>query len=365
MEQNTVKAVRSIHEEPSETARSRAHWRPKRVADALPGEYISRTGHALDLDSLPLPAGDPALLYLQTLAPGSRRSQWSAICRVAGILSSGEVIDGVYPWHKLTPEDVSRLRLELIETLAPPTGRRYLGVLKAMIEFAYIQRRITEDTRARLIHSRNLYPIRGSSPPAGRALDPSEVTRFFSSCEADRMPAARRDAAVFGLMYLAGLRGREIISLDLGDLDLESGLLKIHGKGAKNREVVLSWDAQRLVWRWIVEVRGDTGGPLFTPLQRRGGVSALHRISYRVLFTSLRRRAERSGLEPFTPHDLRRTFITDLLKGGTDIEVVAHLVGHSDVKTTARYRRGMAAEGARVSSLRNFPTPPKREGGDE
>jgi len=365
LKSKTVKTVRNIAGEKPETARNRARWHPGRAAASPPVVYLSRTGHALDLDSLPLPAGDPALLYLQTLAPGSRRSQWSAICRVARILSGGEVIDGVYHWHKLTPEDVIRLRLELIETLAPPTGRRYLGVLKAMIEFAYIQRQISDDMRARLIHPRNLYPIRGSSPPAGRALDPSEVTRFSSSCEADRMPAARRDAAVFGLMYLAGLRGREIISLDLGDLDLETGLLKIHGKGAKNREVVLSWDAQRLVWRWIVEVRGDTGGPLFTPLQRRGAVSNLRRISYRVLFTSLRRRAERSGLEPFTPHDLRRTFITDLLKGGKDLEVVAHLVGHSDVNTTARYRRGMAAAGARVSSLRNFPTPPKREGDDK
>ena len=347
--------MRSISEKPPETAQNRSRWRSKRAAVAPPVGFICRTGHALNLDSLPLPAGDPALLYLQTLAPGSRRSQWSAICRVARILSCGEVIDGVYPWQNLTPEDVGRLRRELIETLSPATGRRYLSVMKAMVEFSYIQRRISSGKRDRLIHRRNLLPIRGSSPPAGRALDRSEVARFLKSCSTDRTPSATRDAAVFGVLYCAGLRGRELIGLDLADLNLESGLLMVYGKGCKKREVFLSPDALKVVWRWIAAVRGNTGGPLFTPLQRRGGVAHLRRISYRVLFKSLRRRAERCGIEPFTPHDLRRTFITDLLKDGQNIEVVAHLCGHADVKTTAGYGRHKAAAGERISSARNFP----------
>ena len=347
--------MRSIAEETPETARSRARWRPGRAAASPPVEYLSRTGHALDIDSLPLPAGDPALLYLQTLAPGSRRSQWSAVCRVAQILSGGEVRDGVYPWHKLTPEDVGRLRRELIETLSPATGRRYLSVMKAMVEFAYILRRISHNKHDRLIHRRNLLPIRGSSPSAGRALHRSEVARFLKSCATDRTPSATRDAAMFGLLYCTGLRGRELISLDLADLNLDSGLLMVYGKGCKKREVFLSADAMKVVWRWIAAVRGNTEGPLFLPLTRRGGVTKIRRISYRVLFTSLRRRAERCGIEPFTPHDLRRTFITDLLKDGQNIEVVAHLCGHADVKTTAGYARHKAAAGERISGARNFP----------
>lgn len=275
MKYNVVKPEKCIRQKTPKTRRKRDRRIFERSARGQPAGKISRTDHALDLDSLLLPTDDPARQYLGSLAPGSRRSQWSAIRRVALILSDGAITDGLYPWSELTPEDVNHVRQVLIGTVAPPTGRRYLGVLKAVIEFSYIKGEISDAKRARLIHPRNLRPIRGTSPPAGRALDPSEAARFLKSCEADRMPAARRDAAIFGLMYLAGLRGREVINLDLDDLDLNTGLLKIHGKGAKNRAVILSWDAQRLVWRWVVEVRGDGGDPCFVHSNDGGGLSTL------------------------------------------------------------------------------------------
>ena len=132
-----------------------------------------RQEHTLALESTGLSDGDPALLYLESLAPGSRRVQWSALRRIVQILSDGELHTGTYPWEKLEPKDVVALRRVLMETLAPATGRRYLSAFKAVIEYTYVAHRITGDRRDRLIHKRVIAPIRGSSPPPGRSLDRS------------------------------------------------------------------------------------------------------------------------------------------------------------------------------------------------
>jgi len=361
MKYNVVRPEKCIAPKSPKTSRKRDRRISGRPSDGQPVANIGRTDHTLDLDSLALPTGDPALLYLQTLAPGSRASQWSAIRRVALSLSDGEVTDGVYPWETLTAEDVARLRCHLIETVAPPTGRRYLSVLKAMVEFTYVTGRITADKHAVLVHRRNLLPIRGSSPPAGRALDRSEAARFIRSCASDRSSSAARDAAMFGILYCSGIRGRELINLDLADIDLDTGQMTVTGKGRKNRNLVLSTTAVE-VMRWWLKVRGPRGGPLFVPLAKGGAVAGIRRMSYQALAASLRRRAELAGLESFSPHDLRRTFVTDLLKGGENIEVVAHLCGHASVDTTARYSRHTAAAGEQISKFRDLPNPWKSEG---
>jgi integrase/recombinase XerD len=318
-------------------------------------DYEDRNAHTLDLTTTGLPHDDPAQLYLESLAPGSRRSQWSAVRQVVMILSGGEVATGCYPWATLTMKDVGRLRRELIETRAPATGRRYLSALRAVIEFAYLSGLMDHRRRDQLIHPRSLAPIRGSSRPPGRALDPDEAGTFILACEIDGTASAVRDAAVFAVLYCGGLRGRELINLDLADVDLDMGRILIHGKGAKRRLVVLSPDAVKLVKRWL-EVRGAEPGPVFVPLMRSGSVSGLARVSYAALTRSIRRRAKRAGLARFTPHDLRRTFVTDLLGGGHRLEIVAHACGHANVNTTARYEVRKAAEADEMTSDRRLPS---------
>ena len=363
MRYRTVKPQKCIDQKTPKTRRKRDRRISGRPSGGQSLKKFSRTDYTLDLDSLSLPIGDPALLYLQTLALGSRKSQWSAIRQIALSLSGGEVTDGVYPWETLTAEEIARLRCHLIETVAPPTGRRYLSVLKAMVEFSYVTGRISAEKQAVLIHRRNFLPIRGSSPPAGRALSRFEASRFIRSCASDRTSSSARDAAMFVVFFCSGIRGRELINLDVGDIDFDSGAMLIHGKGAKQRSVTLSTTALETIRGWL-SVRGPRGGPLFVPLERGGPPSEIQRLSYSAVAASLRRRTERAGLESFTAHDLRRTFITDLFEEGENIEVIALLVGHSDVNTTAKYRRGAAAVGERVTKNRNLPNPWEPESDD-
>lgn len=317
-------------------------------------ENTARDWQSLDLSEIGWPENDPALMYLRTLAPGSRHSQWSSIRRLGNMLSKGEITDGVFPWESIKPEDVTRLRQILIDRYAPTTGRRYLSTFRALIEFTYLRGLLTVDERDRLIHKRHLTPIRGSSPPAGRALDLLEVSKFLDACYRDESPAGTRDSAIFSILYCGGLRGREIINLDFGDIKLKSGECRVHGKGRKQRDIVLSASAVDAIREWI-KIRGRDPGPMFFPFDPSGAVVRDRRMSYQAVAASLKRRATDAGLDPFGPHDLRRTFVSDLLRDGARLEIVAHACGHSDTNTTAKYSRRKEKESSRMTRGRELP----------
>jgi integrase len=317
-------------------------------------EKHSRDWDSLDLDSLDWPEDDPAFMYLRTLSPGSRHSQWSSIRILANILSNGAVTDGLFPWESLRPEDVARLRETLIDRYAPATGRRYLSTFRALIEFTYIRGLLTVDERDRLIHKRHLSPIRGSSPPPGRALDLVEISKYLDACYRDDSASGRRDAAIFSILYCGGLRGREVTNLDLGDIKLQSGEMRVHGKGRKKRDIVLSASAIDTIRDWI-KLRGKSAGPLFVPFGPGSELLLDRRMSYQAIAKSLRRRAELADIREFSPHDLRRTFVSDLLRDGERLDIVAFACGHSDTNTTAKYSRRKEKESSRMTRGRELP----------
>jgi len=90
-----------------------------------------------------------------------------------------------------------------------------------------------------------------------------------------------------------------------------------------------------LVW---LEHRGTASGALFTRVNKAGVITA-QGISAQLIYHVVRRRHLAAGIDPFTPHDLRRSFISELLDDGVDLSTVARQVGHSNVQTTARYDR--------------------------
>ncbi len=111
------------------------------------------------------------------------------------------------------------------------------------------------------------------------------------------------------------------------------------GKGNKQREVPLPPGAVAALEDWLA-VRGDWDGALFPPLNK-GGRVARRRMSEQAVYAALAKRAAAAGVADLSPHDLRRTYVGDLLDRGADIATVQRLAGHADVSTTARYdRRG-------------------------
>jgi integrase/recombinase XerC len=169
-----------------------------------------------------------------------------------------------------------------------------------------------------------------------RHLRPGEVETLLAA-PAGEEPLARRDRAALELLYATGLRVGELVSLDWSDLDLEGRVLRVLGKGGKERMVPFGRAAAAalLGWRdaWD-EVRGADfalDGPVF--LNHRGG-----RLSDRSVRRLVDRWVEAAALAAGVhPHTLRHSFATHLLEAGADLRAIQELLGHSSLATTQRY----------------------------
>ena len=159
-------------------------------------------------------------------------------------------------------------------------------------------------------------------------------------CADDTSAAGARDAALIAVLYGAGLRRSELVKLNLTDYQaLIRSLTVRSGKGGKDRLCYLESSAAAYLADWLL-VRGDAPGPLFQPINK-GGKLQPRSMADQAVLEMLQKRGKRAGLQAFSPHDLRRSFIGDLLEAGNDIVTVQKLAGHANVQTTAQYdRRG-------------------------
>jgi len=275
----------------------------------------------------------PALVYLASLSPTGRRSSQGRLRQVANLLGHDDF--NTVPWHRLRYQHVAAIRSRLQELgKAPATINATLYALRGVTRAAFNLELIGADDYQRI---RAVKPVRGRRLPAGRALSPGELKALLDDCMADHGPAGVRDAAVIGLLYGAGLRRAEIVMLEEANYAPDSGELRVMGKGNKERLVYVDGGAAEALKDWLL-VRGEDPGPLFVPINK-GGVLRMQQLTDQAVYNMLRKRAGQAAVDPVSPHDLRRSFISDLLDAGADISTASQLAGHASVQTTARYDR--------------------------
>lgn len=310
----------------------------------------------VELPALPPPPArpadlHPAAVYLAHLAPGSRRTMREALDTMAGILTEGRSDAETLDWAALRYQHTAAIRAELAARYAAATANKMLAALRGVLKEAWRLGLVDAESYHR---AADLPPVRGTSLPRGRALLSTELKALFAACAADTGTAGRRDAALLAVLYGAGLRRAELVALDLADYNADSGALTVRsGKGNKARQVYATNGARTALAQWL-KTRGADPGPLFLPIARGGRVQG-RRMTDQAVLVILRKRAEEAGVKQFSPHDLRRTMIGDLLDAGADIVSVQQLAGHANVTTTARYdRRGEAAK-RRAAEMLHVP----------
>jgi integrase/recombinase XerC len=151
--------------------------------------------------------------------------------------------------------------------------------------------------------------------------------------------AALRDQALAELLYGAGLRVGELVALDVRDVDLAQGEVRVLGKGGKERVVPLPAAARSALAAWLERRRrpGVLGEPLFVALRARRG-QAPRRLDVRDVRRRLARRALATGLsDRVHPHRLRHSYATHLLDMGADLRAIQELLGHASLSTTQKY----------------------------
>ena len=133
-----------------------------------------------------------------------------------------------------------------------------------------------------------------------------------------------------GLVVLAGV-------LNLEQVDHVRHTITVRGKGNKERRVAVADAVWKRLAVWLEARAGDPCPNVFLAVRRYGRISTGHSITSSAVYQILKTRSSQSGVEDFSPHDLRRTFATRLLGAGTDINLVRKAMGHASVLTTQRY----------------------------
>lgn len=290
----------------------------------------------------------PVAVYLAGLAVGSRRTQTAAL-RVIAMLVSSAASEITLRWHLLDYAHTSAIRSRLAERFAPATANRMLAAMRGVLKAAFKLGLMSADHMTRAC---SVEPVRGSRLMKGRALSKGELGVLFEACD-PRKPGGARNAALLGLLYGGGLRRAEVVGLDVADFDAATGKLVIRGKGNKERAGWVTNGSKDALDAWLL-YRGGERGPLFFPVSK-GGTIIPHRMTDGAVAELVRRLAKRSKIAAFSPHDMRRTFIGDMLDAGADIVVVQGLAGHASPTTTSRYdRRGDRAR-KRAAELLHIP----------
>lgn len=301
----------------------------------------------------PLPRdGHPVVVYLASLSEGSRRAMRASLETIARLLSGGEADALGLAWHELRYGHTAFVRSRLASAYAPATANKMLSALRGVLKECFRLGYTTAEDHAR---ARDLAPVRGSSLPPGRSLSHGEVRRLFEACiEDNKKRRGARDAALVAVLYGCGLRRGEAAALDLSDYDPETGELKVRGgKGRKDRITYASGGATGAIEAWL-GVRGVEEGPLLYPINKGDRIQK-RRMTDQAIYGILRRLGKQIKTKSFSPHDMRRTFIGDLLDAGADLSAAQQLAGHANVQTTARYdRRGERAK-KRAASLLHVP----------
>ncbi len=214
-------------------------------------------------------------------------------------------------------------------------GRRYratsvvraLSSIRAFHRFQLREGKTTEDPTAAVVR-----PKLPRTLP--RPLSVDDVARVLE--HPDASAKGMRDRAVLETLYAGGLRVSELVGLDVDDVDLEEGSVRVLGKGGKERDVPIGRHAREAVGAYLSRVRPQIAtarsrSAMF--LNLRGG-----RLTRQGCAGILEQHAAGAGIEKkVSPHTLRHSFATHLLEGGADVRVVQELLGHASVATTQVY----------------------------
>jgi site-specific recombinase XerD len=327
-----------------------------------------------------------AAVYIASLpAETGRRTQAQALRAIADVL--GADLDHLN-WGALRYQHTAAIRARLVQAYRPATANKMLSALRQTLKQAWLLGQMTAEEYSRAIE---LEPVTGETLPAGRELSTGEILALMTTCQADsNTNAGTRDAAIIGLMYAAGLRRDEVVNLDVDMYDPETGKLILTGKRNKQRTAYITNGAADALHDWLT-IRGTQPGPLFVEVNK-GGKVLIERQSMTVkpfrkirgvempnkkagmtiyrggamtsqaIYNMLAKRAQEAGITNFSPHDVRRTFISHLLDAGADIATVSKMAGHANIQTTARYDRRPEEAKWKAAELLHVPYKTRKVG---
>ncbi|MDM0012995.1 site-specific tyrosine recombinase XerD [Variovorax sp. J22P168] len=225
------------------------------------------------------------------------------------------------------------------------SANRRLTVFKRYFRWALREHRIAADPSLRLAPARQM-------PRAIKTLSEQQVDDLLAAPDVDT-PLGLRDRAMLELMYASGLRVSELVALKVFDTSLNDGVVRVLGKGSKERLVPFGGEARRWIERYLEDARplildGQQTPDLFVTARGAG----MTRVMFWII---VKKTAQAAGIHvPLSPHTLRHAFATHLLNHGVDLRAVQLLLGHADISTTTIYTH-VARERLKQMHARHHP----------
>lgn len=262
-------------------------------------------------------------------------------------------------WHKFRAEQVTLVLEDLLKA-----GKSFRTINLTLAALRLVAREVFQTglmsgddlKRIELVKG-----VQGSRLPVGRRVSAKEIGSITKACEKDTSPAGVRDQAIMALLYACGLRRVEVAQLRIDNLkdiseaaDSGKRFIQLVGKKNKERKNFPGADTWSAIDDWLairkealakegkskVEDEPKDEGHLFCPINKGGSVMINRGLSDQSIYKIVQKRTQQAELNsPATPHDFRRSFVTELLDQGVDLKTVADLAGHSSVETTAVYDR--------------------------
>lgn len=238
--------------------------------------------------------------------------------------------------HVVGPPDIDRfVSCQRSAGAAASSVARHMAAVRMLHRFMTAEGNRSDDPTA---------DFDGIKVPAGipKPLSEDEIENLLNAVTGDE-PVALRDRALLELLYATGARISEVCGLSNGDIDLDAGLVRLYGKGSKERLVPVGRCAREAVDRWLIDGReklepvrwSKRGDAEAVFLNNRGG-----RLGRQAAFAIVSRAGSRAGLTAqLSPHVLRHSCATHMLDHGADLRIVQEMLGHVSISTTQVYTR--------------------------
>ncbi|MDC9529171.1 site-specific integrase [Pseudoalteromonas sp. Angola-7] len=290
----------------------------------------------------------PTECYLNNLAPTGRKSVISLIKSVKNtLLLNGKL--AALPLHRLSFEQLSTLKQSLVlNNKSARTIQLTFQVIKAIAKTAFLMNLIEQHELEKF----NVLKLPHIEPSLkGKSLTATQLKSMLKQPYTPPSIINTRDIALLALMAGAGLRRSEVSALKFSDFSMADQLVVIHkGKGNRTRTQYLPVWVLEYLSSWLT-VRGNNEGPLFCVVLNGRAIQA-RGISPETIYSVVTARTSHVLGEKFTPHDMRRTYISSLLANGVDISTVSKLAGHKSIITTQLYdKRGVDSLKRAVNTL--------------
>ena len=254
------------------------------------------------------------------------------------------------PWRHLRALDFELTRAELSKRYAVPTVNKSLIAARGVMRLVWLRGVISHDEYERILEASKTFSH--DATPAGRALNDREYERLASVTKSDATPAGVRDYAIITLLRAGGFRRHEVAKMRIEDYDSDAASITIVGKRDKRRTVYIHAAIPALT-AWLA-IRGNGSGHLFRRISKFNNILQ-DGISDRAIYDIIERRRDASGVAGFTPHDLRRTYITDAIRRGQPLHLIQKQAGHATLAQTARYDRSEDDERAAMAAKLILP----------